>query len=312
MNDQLEVIFWGVRGSHPAPRKETMQYGGNTSCVEIRAGEKTLILDAGTGIIPLGQYLAKRIAVGQRSSELMLLFSHMHHDHVQGFPFFTPAYMPNVQLHVFGPGMTSDALETVLEQNQSPTSFPVSLQDMASKKNIRSVRDSQIIVWDGAGVRVTEASPNFERDALIVRIHRSYAHPGGVYVYRISWRGQSVVYATDTEGYVGTDRKLVNFARGANLLIHDAQYTEEHYRGELLGFPPTQGFGHSTVKMACRTAEVAQVEKLVLFHHDPAYDDDRLAAIERDAQTRFDAVQTAYEGLTIALPVNEPEPVQTG
>jgi phosphoribosyl 1,2-cyclic phosphodiesterase len=309
MNEKLDIIFWGVRGSYPVPRKETMQYGGNTSCVEIRAGEKTLILDAGTGIIPLGQYLARRIATGQRSSELMLLFSHMHHDHVQGFPFFTPAYMPNVQLNIFGPGMTPDALSTVLEQNQSPTSFPVSLGDMGARKNIRSVRDSQIIIWDEAGIQVTEASPNFERDALIVRIHRSYAHPGGVYVYRISWRGQSIVYATDTEGYVGTDRKLVHFAERANLLIHDAQYTEAHYRGELVGVPSTQGYGHSTVKMACATANAAEVGQLVLFHHDPSYDDEQLEEIERGARERFDDVQAAYEGLTISLPVLEHMPV---
>ncbi len=303
MNEQLDVVFWGVRGSYPVPRKETMQFGGNTSCVEIRAGEKTLILDAGTGIIPLGQELAREIGQGRRASQLMLLFSHMHHDHVQGFPFFTPAYMPNAQLNIFGPGMTPDALSTVLEQNQSPTSFPVSLRDMGARKNIRSVRDSQIIVWDEAGIRVTEASPNFERDALIVRIQRSYAHPGGVYVYRISWRGQSIVYATDTEGYVGTDRKLVRFAERANLLIHDAQYTEAHYRGELAGFPSTQGYGHSTVKMACATANAAEVGQLVLFHHDPSYADGQLEEIERGARERFGDVQAAYEGLTISLSV---------
>ncbi len=305
MNDQLDVRFWGVRGSYPVPHKEMMQYGGNTACVEIRAGEKTLILDAGTGIIPLGQELARDIGQGRRSSELVLLFSHLHHDHVQGFPFFTPAYMPNVSLNIFGPGTTPDTLETVLEQNQAPTSFPVRLAEMASRKRIRSVRDSELIVWDESGVRVTEASPNFERDALIVQIQRSVAHPGGVYLYRISWRGKSVVYATDTEGYVGGDRKLVKFAERADLLIHDAQYTEAHYRGELAGVPSTQGYGHSTVKMACATANAAQVGRLALFHHDPSYNDEQMAEIERDACERFDNVQAASEGLTISLNVRE-------
>ena len=305
MSDELNITFWGVRGSYPVAQKEMMQYGGNTACVEIRAGEKTLILDAGTGIIPLGQYLARRIAVGERASELMLLFSHLHHDHVQGFPFFTPAYMPNVSLNIFGPGTTSDTLESVLEQNQTPTSFPVSLGDMRARKHIRSVRDSEMIVWDESGVRVTEASPNFERDALNVRIQRSVAHPGGVYLYRIFWRGKSIVYTTDTEGYVGGDRKLVKFAERADLLIHDAQYTEAHYRGELAGMPSTEGYGHSTVKMACATANAAQVGQLALFHHDPSYDDAQMAAIERDARERFENVQAAYEGLTLALNVRE-------
>jgi phosphoribosyl 1,2-cyclic phosphodiesterase len=305
MNEQLDVRFWGVRGSYPVPRRETIQYGGNTACVEIRAGEKTLILDAGTGIIPLGQQLARDIGQGQRTNELVLLFSHLHHDHVQGFPFFTPAYMPNTSLHIFGPGTTPDALETVLEQNQSPTSFPVRLGDMGARKNIRSVRDSQMIIWDESGVQVTEASPNFERDALIVQMRRSVAHPGGVYLYRISWRGKSIVYATDTEGYVGGDRKLVSFAERADLLIHDAQYTEAHYRGELTGVPSTQGYGHSTVKMACATANAAQVGQLVLFHHDPSYDDEQMAEIERDARERFADVQVAYEGLTVSLNVRE-------
>ncbi len=305
MNEQLDVRFWGVRGSYPVPRKETMQYGGNTACVEIHAGEKTLILDAGTGIIPLGQHLAREVGLGRRVNDVVLLFSHLHHDHVQGFPFFTPAYMPNINLHIFGPGTTPDALETVLEQNQSPTSFPVSLRDMGAEKSIRSVRDSQIVVWDESGVRVGHASENPASDALVVRILRSYAHPGGVYIYRISWRGKSIVYATDTEGYVGTDRKLVGFAERADLLIHDAQYTEAHYRGELAGFPATQGYGHSTVKMACATANAAQVAQVALFHHDPSYEDEKMAEIEREARERFEYVQAAYEGLTISLSVRE-------
>jgi ribonuclease BN (tRNA processing enzyme) len=99
-------------------------------------------------------------------------------------------------------------------------------------------------------------------EAVIIRIHKSFAHPGGVFVYRLTWRGRSVVYATDTEGYDGTDKRLVKFAKGANVLIHDAQYTDDHYRGQLPGFPSTQGFGHSTISMACDVAAAADVEQL--------------------------------------------------
>jgi ribonuclease BN (tRNA processing enzyme) len=138
-------------------------------------------------------------------------------------------------------------------------------------------------------------------EAVVIRIHKSYAHPGGVYVYRITWHGRSVVYATDTEGYVGTDRRLAQFARDADLLIHDAQYSEEHYWGQLAGFPSTQGYGHSTVTMACEVAAAAEAGQLVLFHHDPAYSDTQVAGMEASARMRFNQVQAAYEGMEIAL-----------
>ena len=157
MSDTLKIKFWGVRGSHPTPDPGTVRYGGNTASVEITAGKKTLILDAGTGIIPLGRDLARRAAAQKRPLELTLLFSHLHHDHTQGFPFFTPAYLPNAKLHIFGPGVTPETLEQVLEDNQSPTTFPVGLNEMAAAKDIRSLRVSQVIVWDEDGVRVGEA-----------------------------------------------------------------------------------------------------------------------------------------------------------
>lgn len=301
MSDELRVKFWGVRGSYPTPGAGTVKYGGNTASVEIRAGERTIILDAGTGIIPLGRELARHASAQKRALEVVLLFSHLHHDHTQGFPFFVPAYMPNARLHIFGPGGTPETLIRVLEQNQSSEAFPVSLREMASSKEIHSVRESQVIVWDETGVRLTESTVGLENDAVIIRIHKSYAHPGGVYVYRITWRGKSVVYATDTEGYVGTDRRLVAFARAADMLIHDAQYSEEHYRGGLSGFPSTQGYGHSTVTMACEVAAASEAGQLILFHHDPAYSDEMVARREASAKTRFGKAQAAYEGLEIVL-----------
>jgi phosphoribosyl 1,2-cyclic phosphodiesterase len=301
MSDELRVKFWGVRGSYPAPGAETVKYGGNTASVEIRAGERTIVLDAGTGIIPLGRELARRVPAQKHPLEVVLLFSHLHHDHTQGFPFFVPAYMPNARLHVFGPGGTSETLSRVLEHNQSSETFPVSLREMASSKDIQSVRESQVIVWDEAGVHLAESSVGFSDEAVVIRSLKSYAHPGGVYVYRIAWRGQSVVYATDTEGYVGTDRKLVAFARAADVLIHDAQYSEEHYRGGLAGFPSTQGYGHSTVTMACDVAAASEAGQLILFHHDPAYSDETVAGMEADAQSQFADSLAAFEGLEYVL-----------
>jgi phosphoribosyl 1,2-cyclic phosphodiesterase len=301
MNEELKIKFWGVRGSYPTPGAGTIKYGGNTSCVEIRAGKRTIILDAGTGIIPLGRELMKRAAQEKQPIELLLLFSHLHHDHTQGFPFFVPAYIPKTRLHIFGPGGTPETVKHVLEHNQSAETFPLSLREMASTKMIESVRESQVIVWDENNVRVTESTNGLSPDAVVIRIHKSYAHPGGVYIYRITWRGKSIVYSTDTEGYVGMDRRLVNFARNADVLIHDAQYSEEHYQGQLVGFPSTQGFGHSTATMASEVAASAETGELILFHHDPAYTDDMVAAQESTAQKLFPDSHAAYEGMEIRL-----------
>ena len=297
MSNEMKVKFWGVRGSYPTPGAGTVKYGGNTSSVEIRVGERTIILDAGTGIIPLGRELVRT----KRAGEILLLFSHLHHDHTQGFPFFVPAYMPNAKLHIFGPDGTHESMKNILERNQSSETFPLGLRDMSASKDIQSVRESQVIVWDENGVRVAESTVGLDNEAVVIRIHKSYAHPGGVFIYRITWRGKSVVYATDTEGYVGTDRKLVAFARDADVLIHDAQYLEEHYRGQLAGFPATQGYGHSTVTMACEVAAASEAGQLVLFHHDPAYSDDMVAGMEQTAKSLFADSVAAYEGLEIDL-----------
>jgi len=299
MDDKFTIRFWGVRGSYPTPGNATVRYGGNTACVEVTAGGRTIILDAGTGIIPLGRDLAR--CAGGKPMEMLVLVSHLHSDHTQGFPFFVPAYIPSTRLHVFGLGTDAESLERELEANQSAQRFPVSLREMGAAKEIRSVRETEEIVWDADGVCASAAGQTVGSDAVRIRILRSYAHPGGVYFYRVEWRGRSLVYATDTEGYVGGDRRLAAFARGADMLIHDAQYSEAHYRGQLAGLPSTQGFGHSTVEMACESASAAQVGRLVLFHHDPSYDDVTLDNLEARARGRFVNTQAAYEGLTLEL-----------
>ncbi len=305
MSNEMKVRFWGVRGSYPTPGAGTVKYGGNTPSVEVQAGNRTIVLDAGTGIIPLGRELART----KQASELLILFSHLHHDHTQGFPFFVPAYMPHTKLHIFGPDGTHESLKGVLEHNQSSETFPVSLRDMSSSKDIQAVRESQVIVWDEEGVRVAESTVGLSDEAVVIRIHKSYAHPGGVFVYRITWRGKSVVYATDTEGYVGADKRLVRFAKDADVLIHDAQYLDEHYWGQLEGLPSTQGYGHSTVTMATEVAASAETRHLVLFHHDPSYTDAMLAGMEQTAQSLFADSVTAYEGLEIMLQSPSPLPL---
>jgi phosphoribosyl 1,2-cyclic phosphodiesterase len=312
MSDDLRIKFWGVRGSYPTPGAGTVRYGGNTACVEIRLGERTIVLDAGTGIIPPGRDLARR-----HTTEILLLLSHLHHDHTQGLPFFVPAYLPDVKLHIFGPDGATESLRKVLERNQSFETFPVSLRDMASTKNIQPVREPQAIVWDENAVRMTESPAGLSDEAVVIHVHRSYAHPGGVLVYRIGWHGRSIVYATDTEGYAGMDRRLVKFAKETDLLIHDAQYLEEHYWGQMAGFPSTQGYGHSTAAMACEVAAAARVGQLVLFHHDPSYADEVVSRTEIKGKEKFNRTLAAYEGLEIVIDAENKitsrlQPQQTG
>jgi len=300
MNENLTVKFWGVRGSYPTPGQGTVAFGGNTACVEIRVGSQVVILDAGTGIIPLGREMSRQAAQDKRPIQAVLLFSHLHHDHTQGFPFFSPAYNPASRLHLFGPGASEQALEELLAHNQQPPAFPVTLRDMNAAKEFHSLTETDVILMEADEVRLAKNGADCAR-GLCIRLMKSHAHPGGVFIYRIEWRGLSVVYASDTEGYVGGDRRLAAFARNADLLIHDAQYAEAHYHGQIPGLPATQGFGHSTPQMACELALAAGVKQLALFHHDPNYDDATLASLEAQAQELFPTAFSAREGLEVSL-----------
>ncbi len=308
--DKLTVKFWGVRGSHPAPGTETAQFGGNTPCVEIQVAGQTIILDSGTGIIPLGKDLMQRVGHRQAPIYVTLLFSHMHHDHTQGFPFFAPAFVPSTHMYIFGPHTFERALDQVLAQNMIPPVFPVTLQDMGASKEISAVGENQAILLPGPGlppqiVDVDRIMTVGGPQAVRIRLMKSYAHPGNVLVYRIEWRNLSVVYATDTEGYANTDRRLASFARRADLLIHDAQYTDEHYLGLVPGTRSTQGWGHSTARMACDVAQAAEARQLALFHHDPGSTDQTVAGIEARASRLFPAVFAAREGQSVSLVANQ-------
>ena len=299
------VKFWGVRGSYPTPGASTVGYGGNTPCVEVDIAEQTVIIDAGTGVIPLGRDLVRRQGGARQPLQIVLLLSHLHHDHTQGLPFFAPAFQFATRLHIFGPQTVAHSLGQVLSQNMLPPVFPISLQDMAAQKTISSLKEGQAIALTGGMpprvLPAEELGSEDQRQTVFIRVLKSSAHPGGVLVYRIEWRDFSIVYATDTEGYASTDRRLVDFARGADLLIHDAQYTEEHYLGSAAGARSTQGWGHSTYRMACDVARAAAVRRLALFHFDPAYSDQVVDRIEADARQFFPDVFAAREGLELTI-----------
>ncbi|MCI0475808.1 MAG: MBL fold metallo-hydrolase [Anaerolineales bacterium] len=299
----MRVIFWGVRGSFPAPGPKTARVGGNTSCVEVRAGGHRIILDAGTGIIQLGNALVAQHQADKTPITATLLFTHTHHDHTQGFPFFKPVYFQTTTLYVFGPKTLESDLHEVLARAMLPPVFPITLDQLPCVRIVRNLGEEETVVLsaDNAEPQVVEGRvPPALSAPVNVLIHalRSYAHPQGVSIYRIEHNGKAVVYSTDTEGYVGGDQRLIRFARDAALLIHDAQYTEPEYSNPQSS---KQGWGHSTWRMALNVAQRAQVKQLVLFHHDPEHSDEMLDAVEKEARALFPATRLAREGMTVEV-----------
>jgi len=296
----FEVTFWGVRGGYPKPGPTTVEFGGNTTCMEIRVADRLIIVDAGTGIVGLGEKLFTQHRADKKPIVATILFTHTHHDHTQGFPFFRPSHLGSSILYIFGPKLLHQDLEVVLDRAMLPPVFPVRLEDLKSMRIIRNISENEMLVLgDSNEPQVCNAY----RDNLAcspwevrVRIMRSYAHPqGGVFIYSIEAGGRRVVIATDVEGYAGGDRRLINFARGADLLIHDAEYTTDEY----LGTPARQGWGHSTWEMAVEVAQAAGVGQLALTHHSVYHDDAFMADMERQAQARFPATVVAREGMTL-------------
>lgn len=306
----FKVKFRGVRGSYPLAKKEFLKYGGNTSCVEVNVGGHLIVLDAGTGLIDVGNELLRDyISSGLRPEDrtpvqATVLLSHIHLDHIQGFTFFRPLHIPSTILNVFGNVNYNETLSDELAGLLFGKSFPLDLGDIAGNLNIRDINETEgIILRKGEPpiIRRIEKEDDLkvEEDDVLITCYRSYAHPQeGVIIYKIYYNGKTLVYATDKESYLGGDKKLTNFARGCNLLIHDAQYTTEDY---LNSFVPKQGYGHSTFDMAVECQNQTGAEKLVFFHFDPEYDDEKLDSIKEQYKAISERAILAYEGLEIDL-----------
>lgn len=296
------VTFRGVRGNYPTPERDKLEYGGNTTCVEVRVGKRLLILDAGTGIISLGSALMEDILANGGLSAT-LLFTHTHQDHVQGFPFFKPAYLPSSELFIFGPGSVVADLEECLSRAMLPSNFPVELQEMISTQYIRTVDEASVICYPTvkSPPEVREAHTAGKAKASELRIHmmRNLSNPRTtVFTYRIEWKGRSIVFATDVEGYRGGDARLTEFAHGTNLLIHDAHFDVRDYTDPAR---PRQGWGHSTWEMAAEVAKRAKVKQLALCHYAPTYDDTQVAAMEAATKKLFPRTIAGREGLTLSI-----------
>ncbi len=272
----MDIRFWGVRGSIAVSGERFAVTGGNTTCVELRHEEHRLVLDGGTGLRALGEHL------GFQPIAASLLFTHVHWDHIQGVPFFAPAFHPGSDLELVGVRRDTGTIRDALAKQMTPPAFPVGLDALVGARRFRDVE----------GRRPFDVGPFH-----VVPLEQD--HPDGVVAYRIEAGGRTVVFATDVEHRDGVDHALVDLSEGADLLIHDAQYTVPEYRGT--GGPARVGWGHSTWGDAVEVARLAQVGQLALFHHDPTRADHAVNAIELAARSEFSGAFAAREGLAVAL-----------
>jgi phosphoribosyl 1,2-cyclic phosphodiesterase len=272
----MEVRFWGVRGSIAVSGPRYLATGGNTPCVEILHEGCRLVLDGGTGLRALGD------ALGFVPLEATVLFTHVHWDHIQGVPFFTPAYNPDAKITFMGAKRDGVDVRSALASQMKPPTFPVTLDTLSAQIGFRDVVTPD--PFEVGPFRVTPVD---------------LQHPDGVLAYRVSAGGRTVVFATDVEHGDRVDERVIALSEGADLLIHDAQYTVPEYRG--LRGPSRRGWGHSTWTDAVEVARKAGVSRLALFHHDPTRSDEALAAIEGEAKTFFAPTFAAREGSPLEL-----------
>jgi phosphoribosyl 1,2-cyclic phosphodiesterase len=265
----MKVRFWGVRGSIPTPEPDRLRYGGNTTCLEIGAPDapEPVIIDGGSGIRALGDDLLKR---SPRRIHIML--THFHWDHIQGLPSFAPLFQSGVEIAIYTIRPTLETCLLLAAQMADPY-FPVTFAELSSQLEFMQVE---------CGKEFTIGSLKIEPFLL--------NHPQGAVGYRLESEGHVVVHAADHEaGVAEIDAGLVRVARGADLLVMDAQYTPEEY-------PFKVGWGHSSYAHAADAAQAAAVKQLMLFHHDPAHDDAFLDQMLVDAQKCFAATEMACEG----------------
>ncbi len=308
----MRIEFWGARGSIPCSHPGTIKYGGNTTCVEIRTRSNDLIiLDAGSGIRPLGVKMMSRMTGGDEliqleqlvdfmvedlikklsstrpeslralegsldyKNDVHLFNTHYHWDHIQGWPFFVPAYIPGKKIHIYGHLKADHRLADVYTEQMNKTYFPVSLEMMAAEKYFYELGEDTVKVGDAT---ITSYFLN---------------HPQGCLGYRIVSGEMVVAFATDVEHpEKGLDENVLKLADGADVLIYDCQYTPEEYEQK-------KNWGHSTWEVAVAVAREAGVKKLIMTHHDPEHDDTFIEEVENRAKEQFPNLMAAYEGLVL-------------
>ncbi len=251
----MKLKFYGTRGSTPVCEAGFQQFGGNTTCFQITFTDtnRIVIIDAGTGLRNLGRDMR---AIGHRQDLLVIAFTHFHWDHLQGFPFFAPAYNPKQKITILtlGQNQTIGNLREIFEVPLQSQYFPVQLNQMGAQFEFLKVDDAS--KQFPVGVDDVETNVTGQR----------HNHPGGAYGFRIERGGKVLVICTDVEHGEEIDPQVVELSRGADLLVHDAQYTAEELRTH-------RGWGHSSFDQAMQVAEMAGVKRLAMTHHDPEHDD---------------------------------------
>lgn len=305
--NKFSIKFRGIRGSYPKPDYNFLKYGGNTACVEINVNNHLIILDAGTGIIKLGQDLIKDYISDSYRQDInaTILLSHPHLDHIQGLPFFQPLHLKSSNINIIGSSDYTSGIDEVISQLVFEKSFPLDLADVAANLNFGDINDSYALIFNPESYIPELQKIETDEDAtpvddeVVVSCLKSQSHPkDGVMIYKIAYKDKSVVYATDKESFVGGDKRLAMFARNADLLIHDAQYTTDEYINSCIS---KQGYGHSTFDMALEAFSQSHAKSLAFFHLDPNYNDEMLLEIENHYNNICNASFIAKEGQEIIL-----------
>ena len=275
----MRLTLWGTRGSIACSGPSTARYGGDTASIEVRSDDDSLIvIDAGSGIRALG-------ANGHRSERIDILLSHLHMDHIQGLPFFAPLFAPGVEVHLWGPGSTAHSLRERVGRYLSPPLFPVGIRELPN-----------IIFHDVLPGTFSIGSLEVTADHV--------AHPGATVGYRLEENGKSAVYLSDHEPALGADPFPIapewtsgyGLAANADILIHDSQYTDEEYSERI-------GWGHTSFSQLAAFAEMANVSRLVTFHHDPGHTDDMLDEAHRYLESELHSIEViaGKQGVTLQV-----------
>lgn len=275
---QFSICFWGVRGSVACPGSQTVRYGGNTACIEMRVGGERLIFDGGTGLRNLGQQMLPEMPVRAN-----MFFTHSHWDHIQGFPFFVPAFVPGNKFKIHGAiAPNGSTIEQRLNDQMLHPNFPVPLQIMGATLEFCDIEVGEVVKI--GEVEISNAMLN---------------HPGEAVGYRVSYRGHSAAYVSDTEHFPERlDENVLRLAKDADVMIYDCTYTDAEYHD-----PSNSkvGWGHSTWQEAVKLAKAANVKQLVIFHHDPTHTDDFMDDIVRQTSIALPSSIVAKEGMVLEL-----------